>query len=87
MANPLSQLERVERGREAKRLLNEPLIQQALAEVDAGIIAQWRAANDVETRERLWAGLHASRRVETWLVAVREDGAMAQAEIDQQPKG
>lgn len=84
MADALSLQQRVERGREASRLLNEPLLKDAFVGVEEGIVAQWRAAEDTETRERLWAGLHAARRVETWLRATQDDGAIAQAEIDHQ---
>lgn len=74
----LSELERIERGREARRLLDHPLLQEAFLGVEAGIVAQWKSALEAPDRERLWAGLHGARRVEIFIRAMADDGALAQ---------
>lgn len=85
MAN-LGLLERIERGREARVLLDHPLLQEAFAGVESGIVEQWKAQPDAVSRETLWAGLHGARRVETFLKAMADDGQMAQHEAAQQDK-
>ncbi len=82
MAN-LSELERIERGREAAVLLAHPIMQEVFRSVEDGVVEQWKAAPDAETREKLWAGLHGARRVETHLRALVDDGAMARRAAEQ----
>jgi hypothetical protein len=79
----LTQLDRIQRGREAAELLRHPLLVAAFAGVREGVIQQWEETPATDVRERLWAGLHGAKRIEAWLSAVVEDGTIAAHEAAQ----
>ena len=51
------------RGGQARRLLDDPLLNEALDALDADIIALWRKETDTENRERLHSDFLASSGV------------------------
>lgn len=73
----------IRRGNEAKRLLGEPLLVEALATIRAEIEREWLAApaRDIEGRERLWMMRKLTDRLEGHLRSVAETGALAAKQV------
>jgi hypothetical protein len=71
------------RGEQAKRLLDDPLLQEAFATVDSAVRDAWSAtANDAtDERERLWLMLKLLERVRTHLSQVLEAGKLADRQL------
>lgn len=64
------------RAADAERILNEPLLQQALQAIKDEIIAQWSAtpARDTEGREWIWRHLKVAEKFENLLRGYLADG-------------
>jgi hypothetical protein len=71
------------RGEEARRLLDEPLLVEAFATVEADLRRQWEASSDGETeaRERSWLMLKLLRRVRALLTEAMETGRLAETQL------
>ena len=71
----------IARGKHAEQLLADPLLQEALATLDAQLIEAWGAtgADDADKREQLWALLKAGRRFEAYLRALVDNAAIVAA--------
>jgi hypothetical protein len=71
------------RGEEARRLLEEPLVVEAFATVEAGLRRQWEASSEGETeaRERSWLMLKLLRRVRALLTEAMETGRLAETQL------
>lgn len=71
------------RGEQARRLLEEPLLVEAFATVEAGLRRQWETSRDgdKEMRERLWLMLNLLRRVHGLLTEAMETGRLAEAQL------
>lgn len=73
-------MQRIERGKMARELLDHPMLAAAFEGVEAGVFEAWKGATDPVSRETLWAGFHGARRVQVWLEAIADDGMMAEAD-------
>lgn len=71
------------RGAAARRLLEEPLLADAFATVEAGLRRQWEASGESETaaRERLWLTLRLLCRVRGLLIEAIETGKLADVQL------
>lgn len=71
------------RGEQARRLLDDPLLQEAFATVGNALRNAWAATADDATaeRERLWLMLRLLERVRAHLTAVLETGKLAAAQL------
>jgi hypothetical protein len=71
------------RGEQARRLLEDPLLQEAFAMVEAALRDAWAATVDDATseRERLWLTLKLLGRVRAFLTEVVETGKLADVQI------
>jgi hypothetical protein len=71
------------RGEQAKRLLEDPLLQEAFTAVDRALRDTWSATGDDATdeRERLWLMLKLLERVRTYLSQVLETGKLADRQV------
>jgi len=71
------------RGEQARRLLEEPLLQEAFATVEAALREAWIATQDDATaeRERLWLMLKLLGRVRTYLVDALQTGKLADGQL------
>lgn len=71
------------RGEQARRLLEEPLLQEAFAAVDSALREAWAATADeaMAERERLWLMLKLLGRVRSHLVDTLETGKLANAQL------
>ncbi len=67
------------RGEHARRLLEDGLLQEAFAKVDASIIGKWRNEETIgpENRERLWMMLGLLARVKAHIAEVAKTGELA----------
>ena len=67
----------------AKRIIEDPMVKEALQIIEDGITGAWKdlPARDVEGREHLHRLLQAKRRFETVFQIVLEEGAVAAAEL------
>ena len=64
---------------DARRILDDPTFQQAMADVRAEVIQDWKRTrpDDTAGREKLWLTLNAVDRLEERLEAYVLDGKMA----------
>lgn len=67
----------------AKRIIDDPMVKEALQIIEDGITSAWKdlPARDVEGREHLHRLLQAKRRFETVFQIVLEDGAIVAADL------
>ena len=72
------------RGREARRLLAEPLLVEAFATVESGLKEAWLASGEAQERERerLWLMLKLLARLRAHLVAAVETGRLAERQLE-----
>ena len=67
------------RGEQARRLLEDPLLQEAFAAVESALREAWGATADdaVDERERLWLMLRLLGRVRAHMVDALQTGRLA----------
>ncbi|MGH6932282.1 MAG: hypothetical protein ACREEE_07590 [Dongiaceae bacterium] len=72
------------RGEQARRLLEDPLLREAFATVEAALTDAWRASAEgaAAERERLWLMLRLLGRVRGHLSEALETGRLAQAQLE-----
>jgi hypothetical protein len=72
------------RGAHAKALMDNELLQEAFAKLEADYIAAWRTtpARDTDARERLWQAVNVLGKVRDHLGQVAAAGKLAQRQID-----
>ena len=72
------------RGARAERLLADELLQEAFAALEADYLKAWKvtAARDTDARERLWQATQVLGKVRDHLVAIANNGKLAQRELD-----
>lgn len=65
---------------DARRILDDPAFQQAMADVRAEVTQEWQRTrpDDTAGREKLWLTLNAADRLEARLKAYVLDGKMAE---------
>jgi hypothetical protein len=73
------------RGAQAKALIDNELLAEAFARLDADYIAAWRAtpARDTDARERLWQATQIVGKVRDHLTSVLNNGKLAQRQLDE----
>lgn len=77
--------QQAQRGTEAERLLEHPLLVEAFAVIEQDITDKWTnsPARDSDGRERLWTQLKLLQRVRAEIQTVAETGKVAQATLAQ----
>lgn len=78
--------QRLYNGDRAREVLENEAFVQALADIEAEIIDQWKQApaRDAEGRERLWTYLMLLQKVKTQLTQTLETGKLARLELEHQ---
>lgn len=74
--------EMIRRGHEAKRILESPVFQEAVQEVDRACVARWRTAVSVLDREEAHSEQKALYRVVDALRVAVDNGLFEQSRID-----
>ena len=71
------------RGEQARRLLEDPLLQEAFAAVDTALRDAWAATADdaAVERERLWLMLKLLGRVRAHMTGVVQTGRLADSQL------
>lgn len=71
------------RGEQARRLLEEPLLQEAFATVESSLRDAWTATSDeaAAERERLWLMLKLLGRVRAHLTDAMETGKLSDRQL------
>lgn len=82
MSGRLSSEERVLRGNRARRLLEDRAFKEAIADVEAEAIRDWKLFETPEEREGAWALVHALGKVQERLRHVMADGEYAAKEME-----
>lgn len=74
----------VSRAARAKSLLNDELLQEAFAKLDAAYVQAWRDSDprDNDGRQRVWQAIQVLGKVRAHLTTMVSDGKLAQHEID-----
>lgn len=82
MTDPLDE---ISRGRQAARLLEDPMLVEAFATVEQTLLAGWRATGDAQERERerLWLMVKLLARLRGHLTEAMETGKMSQRSLDE----
>lgn len=77
------------RGEQARRLLEDPLLQEAFATVETTLHDTWSTTGDEATdeRERIWLMLKLLRRVRARLSEVLETGRLADTQLAEMTNG
>jgi hypothetical protein len=77
--------QQVRRGEQARRLLEDPLLQEAFASVEATLRETWGATPDDATleRERLWLMLKLLARVRAHMTDVVQTGRLADTQLSE----
>lgn len=73
--------ERRRRGESARRILDEPVFQDAFADLRSHFIEAWQQCADQEQRDRIWMAVNLLKKIEQHIETVFEDGKLAAAEI------
>jgi hypothetical protein len=75
--------EEFRRGERARRLLDDPLLQEAFASVESALREAWVATADdaAAERERIWLMLKLLGRVRGHLTAALETGRLAERQM------
>jgi len=73
-----------QRANEAKELLENPLLEEAFAQMESAYLADWRSSGlpDLEERERVWLAIKVLEEVKRHLRVVVENGVIAKRDID-----
>ena len=73
-----------ERGARAQRLIEDELLAEAFATLDAEYTKAWRAtaARDTDARERLWQAVQIVEKVRDHLTSAVNGGKLAQRELN-----
>jgi hypothetical protein len=71
------------RATHAKRLLEDPLLQEALGKIKAEAVDAWEktAARDSEARELAWITVRVTNRITDCLQGMVDDGRIAAARV------
>lgn len=71
--------ERIQRGRIARRLLEEPVLADAFLDAKNTFVEAWLAGNSVELRDAAWAKIHALDEVRLALHRIIAEGEYAES--------
>ena len=73
----------INKGQKARELIENELLQEAFAKLEADYIAAWRMtrALDKDAREKLWQAVNIIGKVRGHLGKVLADGKLAQADL------
>lgn len=74
-----------EKGRRAKGLIENPILVEAFAAVDAACVKAWRESPDPEIRENAWHRTQALGLVKAALAAAIKKGEDAQRKLAAKP--
>ena len=76
--------EMAQRGEEAKRLLDNPLLKEAFATLEQEYTQAWKQtkASDEVAREKLWMALNQLSKVQTQLHSVIQTGKVAKNALE-----
>jgi hypothetical protein len=79
----MTEQEEMWRGERARQLMNEPLIKEALEEIERAIIQNWEQcpAKDIELREKLWMMYGVSKKFRSYLQSTMESGELASLQL------
>jgi len=64
----------IQRGENAARVLNDPLVKDTLAGLEDLMIQSWRAASDADIREELWFTLKGLERFRSMFEGAVQSG-------------
>lgn len=76
--------EQIRRGEAAKRLLEDPVLIEALERLERTYLDSWRRTDpkDTEGRERLWVALQVAEEFARNLRAIADSGELAHAQVE-----
>jgi hypothetical protein len=60
---------RAARALAVRALLDDPHVKDALAAIEADLVAEWKRSFDDRERENLWRAVNIMERLKTWLLS------------------
>ncbi len=82
MDDEQKQLRALSRASQAEGLLNNDLLKDAFAEIDAALIERWRGTEDPQARDALWQAAQINKQVQSILKRHVQSGKVAKASLD-----
>jgi hypothetical protein len=85
MTDEIAANQATERGLRAQRLLEDDMLKEAFASMEADFIAQWRVTpvRDTDARERWWQAVNIVGLVRDYLGRAIVNGRVAQRDLDE----
>jgi len=77
----------IQRAEEARFLLEQPLLKQALDEIEAATIQRWEMAESKDQREDYWRLFKITKLFRRALQSYIETGKLAKLQIEQEKRG
>jgi len=77
----------IQRAEEARFLLEQPLLKQALDEIEAATIQRWEMAESKDQREDYWRLFKITKLFRQALQSYIETGKLAKLQIEQEKRG
>lgn len=70
----MNEEQRVARGRQARTILDDPLVEEVFLKLEEDAVLEWKRATDPQIREKAWFALQYLELFKTKLRSVRDDG-------------
>jgi hypothetical protein len=71
----------IERGERAQEVLENPLVKEALEEIEDLILQEWQYMGDKEARDELWYTMQGLKRFQTYFEAAIQSGKLDLAQL------
>jgi hypothetical protein len=82
MDDEQKQLKALDRAAKAEGLINNDLLKDAFAEIDAALVERWRGTEDPLARDALWQAAQINKQVQSILKKHIQSGKVAKAALD-----
>lgn len=76
-------LQERERAVSARRILEDPLYQEATTRLDTMLVSEWKSCADPERRERIWTEMKILRAFQAHFATLLQTGQLATEQLGQ----
>ncbi len=82
MDDEQKQLKALDRASKAEGLLNNDLLKEAFADIEAELIKRWRSEQDPQARDALWQAMQINEQIQSILKRHVQSGKVAKAALN-----